>query len=101
MRHRFALVLLFLASLLGIVVLGWKMAIGVFLVTYALMEVSGFIYPKPADPYYLKQVTSEFEKYKDLYWRFNDEKAAADMQERLDLLLPVAARLEAMKMAKR
>jgi uncharacterized membrane-anchored protein YitT (DUF2179 family) len=85
-RHGWALLLLFGSTILALILFTWKAALATFLATYVLMELVGFIFPKPTSMYYVQQLVSDCMVMITLHTRFGEAGKADDLQRRLDVV---------------
>jgi hypothetical protein len=85
-RNNWAVLLLFLAALLTWFLFTWKAALLVLVITYTLIELSGFVYPRPTSPYYAQQIMADLQMWVQIHTRFGNTAEAQNARSRLELL---------------
>ena len=85
-RHGWTLLLWLVTSVLALVLFGWKVALSVLVGTYGLMELAGFLFPKPDSMYYVHQTIRDLEVWIRLYTRRGEGEKAQDARRHLEVL---------------
>jgi hypothetical protein len=85
-RLALSVLLLFASTILALVLLSWKAALVTLVSTYTLMELVGFIFPRPSSMYYVQQVVSDCKVMIALNLRFGESEKADDLQRRLNVV---------------
>lgn len=83
LRHTLALVFLFLTVIASFILFKYYVAIPISVVTYILMELSGYLFPRRDHPYYVWQVHSSLSTSLAIANRFRDQSRTDEMSSRL------------------
>ena len=86
-RHVWALRILLLAGVAALVMFNWEVAVVTLVLTYLLMELTGFLYPSRNNPYYLTRMIQDLETMQRIHTHFGETAEAEDVKRRLEVVL--------------